>query len=92
MYWLLTIDTSTVITCLVFCCGAPYSILRQDLISIFFLDKRFSCAKRDNRESADLNFKGDRRVWDGETIKKLQGSSAMYVVVEDEVHYTGYVL
>lgn len=54
----------------------------------FFLDKRFSCAKRDNRESANLNFKGDRHVWDGESIKKLPGSSAMYIVVEDEVRYT----
>ena len=79
--------TSIVIMHLVFCCAAPYSILREHLIS-FFLDKRFSCAKRDNRESANLNFKGDRRVWDGETIKKLPGSSAMYIVVEDEVRYT----
>ena len=48
---------------------------------------RFSCAKRESRDSAKLNFDGDRRVWDGITIKrKLPGSSAMYIVVEDEVH------
>ena len=57
----------------------------------FFFDVRFSCAKRVNRESADLDFKGDRRVWDGETVKRLPGKSAMYIVVEDEVHYAAYV-
>lgn len=57
----------------------------------FFFDVSFSCAKRANRESADLDFKGDRRVWDGETVKRLPGSSAMYIVVEDEVHYAAYV-
>jgi len=64
-----------------------FAVLSTYLISIFH-PLRFSCAKRENRESAQLNFDGDRRVWDGITIKrKLPGSSAMYIVLEDdEVH------
>ena len=85
--------TSTVNSYWVLCCSARTLIKHPQTASdfYFFLHKRFSCAKRDNRDRADLNFKGDRRVWDGETIKKLPGSSAMYIFVQDEVHYTAYV-
>ena len=48
---------------------------------------RFSCATREGQTSAQFNFHGEHRVWDGRTIKrKVQGGSALYLVLEDEVH------
>lgn len=58
------------------------------LTDSLYLSSRFSCAAREAQNSAKLNFHGDHRVWDGRTIKsKLKGGSALYIVLEDEVHF-----
>lgn len=48
-------------------------------------NRRFSCAARATQHDARLDFRGERRVWDGETIRKLKGKSVLYLVMEDEV-------
>ena len=56
-----------------------------DLLEVF-VEFRFSCAARASQNGARLEFHGERRVWDGKTIRKLKGKSALYLVMEDEVH------
>ncbi|CAH3041124.1 unnamed protein product [Pocillopora meandrina] len=59
--------------------------LLENKFSPILSNKRFSCATRDGQTSARLNFHGEHRVWDGRTIKrKVQGGSALYLVLEDE--------
>lgn len=48
---------------------------------------RFSCATREGQANNQYNFDNERRVWDGRTIKrKVKGGSALYLILEDEVH------
>ena len=48
---------------------------------------RFSCATRDGQSGSQFNYHGEPRVWDGETIySNLKGGSALYLILEDEVH------
>lgn len=44
---------------------------------------RFSCAAITN-SSITFDFHGDRRIWDGSTIrKKLHGNSALYIIMNE---------
>lgn len=49
------------------------------------MEHRFSCAAA-NGNDAILNFDGERRVWDGSTLKKMlgTGNKALYIVMEDD--------
>ena len=49
----------------------------------FFFLGRFSCAAITN-SSITFDFHGDRRIWDGSTIrKKLHGNSALYIIMNE---------
>ena len=53
---------------------------KNDVAKFFFLG-RFSCAAITN-SSITFDFHGDRRIWDGSTIrKKLHGNSALYIIM-----------
>ena len=44
---------------------------------------RFSCAGINNQSNA-FNFHGDRRIWDGSTIKSnIKGNSVLYIVMSE---------
>ena len=59
----------------------------QTPLYFYLLLFRFSCASREGQTSAQFNFDGEHRVWDGLTIKRrCKGQSALYLVQEDEVH------
>ena len=48
---------------------------------------RFSCATREGQATNQYNFDGEHRIWDGRTIKRnVKGGSALYLILEDEVH------
>ncbi|XP_022792761.1 uncharacterized protein LOC111331832 isoform X2 [Stylophora pistillata] len=49
--------------------------------------KRFWCAARKTQNEAELDFNGDRGIWNGKTINsRLRGGSALIIViVEDEL-------
>lgn len=56
---------------------------RKDIATFFFWMGRFSCAAITN-SSNTFDFHGDRRIWDGSTIKqKLKGNSALYIIMNE---------
>lgn len=51
-----------------------------------FFHYRFYCAAAvDNRSR--LDFHGERRIWDGHSIKrKIKGNSALYILIEEVLY------
>lgn len=58
--------------------------LNHEFLLKLILIFRFCCASADNQRK--LEFHGERRVWDGRTIRrKSKGNSALYILIEQEV-------
>ena len=52
---------------------------------------RFSCAGINNQSNA-FNFHGDRRIWDGSTIRRnIRGNSVLYIVMSEPPYGMCYV-
>nr|XP_058956469.1 uncharacterized protein LOC131783719 isoform X2 [Pocillopora verrucosa] len=58
----------------------------QNSFPTFDLNEGFSCAGINNQSNA-FNFHGDRRIWDGSTIRRnLRGNSVLYIVMSEPTY------
>lgn len=65
--------------------------LLKMMLPHFFWMGRFSCAAITN-SSITFDFYGDRRIWDGSTIRrKLNGNSALYIIMNEHPSGMCYV-